>query len=112
MPIKSKSKTAKKGPVGFPPKIILMNARNWIHIEPRKHSLSAYEVLKKVIHLLRRSQQVHLFERMERFTSGDLRNIRSNSHSLFIGLTIDGKHAWQQEEEQKGDISIALMIQE
>ena len=25
---------------------------------------------------------------------------------------IDGKHAWQQEEEQKGDISTALMFQE
>ena len=24
-----------------------------------------------------------------------------HSHNLFIGLTIDGKHAWQQEEEQK-----------
>ena len=35
-----------------------MNTRNWIDIEPGKHSLSAYEVSKKVIHLLRRSQQV------------------------------------------------------
>ena len=35
-----------------------MNARNWIDIEPGKHSLSAYEVSKKVIHLLRHSQQV------------------------------------------------------
>ena len=36
-----------------------MNQRNWIDIEPGKHSLSAYEVSKKVIHLLRHSQQVH-----------------------------------------------------
>ena len=35
-----------------------MNARNWIDIEPAESSLSAYEVLKKVIHLLRHSQQV------------------------------------------------------
>ena len=35
-----------------------MNARNWIGMEPGKHSLSAYEVSKKVIHLLRHSQQV------------------------------------------------------
>ena len=35
-----------------------MNARNWIDIEPGNHSLSAYEVSKKVIHLLRHSQQV------------------------------------------------------
>ena len=38
--------------------IIPMNTRNWIDIEPGKHSLSAYEVLKKGIHL-RHSQQVH-----------------------------------------------------
>ena len=36
-----------------------MNTRNWIDIDSGKHSLSAYEVSKKVIHLLRHSQQVH-----------------------------------------------------
>ena len=36
-----------------------MNTRNWIDIEPGKHSLSAYEVSKNVIHLLRHSQQQH-----------------------------------------------------
>ena len=36
-----------------------MNRRTWIDNEPGKHSLSAYEVSKKVIHLLRHSQQVH-----------------------------------------------------
>ena len=35
-----------------------MNERKWIDIEPRKHSLSAYEVSKKVVHLLRHSQTV------------------------------------------------------
>ena len=50
---------------------------------------------------------------MERFISGQSKKIfRVNSHRFLIGLTIDGKHAWQHEEEQKGDISIALMIQE
>ena len=34
-----------------------------------------------------------------------------NSHNLLIGLTIDGKYAWQ-EDEQKGDSNIVLMIQE
>ena len=29
-----------------------------------------------------------------------------------MGLIVDGKHVWQQEEEQKGDISIALIIHE
>ena len=48
---------------------------------------------------------------MERFISGELKNIfRVNSHKFLIGLTIDGKNAWQQEEEQKGDFSTALII--
>ena len=50
---------------------------------------------------------------MEQFISGEIKKIsRVNSHRFLIGLTIDGKHARQQEEEQKGNISIALMIQE
>ena len=50
---------------------------------------------------------------MERFISGELKKIfRVNSHKFLIGLTIVGKHVWQQEEEQKGDISTALMFQE
>ena len=50
---------------------------------------------------------------MERFISGESKKIfRIHSHNLFIGLTIDGKHAWRQKEEQKGDVSTAVMIQE
>ena len=71
-------------------RIILMDRRHWIDIEPGKHSLSAYEISKKVIHLLRHSQKVHREE------DGAV-----HSHSLFIGLTIDGKHAWQQERRSK-----------
>ena len=49
----------------------------------------------------------------EQFISGVLKKIfRVNFRKFLIGLTIVGKHAWQQEEEQKGDISAALMIQE
>ena len=49
---------------------------------------------------------------MERFISGEQKKIfRIHSHNLFIGQTTDGKHVWQQEEEQKGDSSTALMIQ-
>ena len=35
-----------------------MRERKWIDIEPGKYSFSEYEVSKKVIHLLRHSQQV------------------------------------------------------
>ena len=49
---------------------------------------------------------------MEQFNSGESKKIfRINSHNLFIGLTIDGKHAWQQ-EERKGDSSTAFVLQE
>ena len=40
------------------PSIIPMNETKWIDIEPGDSSLSAYEVSKKVIHLLRHSQTV------------------------------------------------------
>ena len=47
------------------------------------------------------------------FNSGELKNIfRVNFHKFLIRLTIVGKHAWKQEEEQKGGISTALMFQE
>ena len=49
----------------------------------------------------------------ERFISRELKNIfRVNFHKFLIGLTIDGKYVWQQDEEQKGDISTALMFSE
>ena len=49
---------------------------------------------------------------MEQFNSGELRIIfRVHFHKQLTGRTIVGRHAWQQ-EEQKGDISIALIILE
>ena len=56
---KAKAKPQRRGPAGSSPRIVSMERRNWIDIEPGKHSLSEYEVSKKVIHLLRHSQKVH-----------------------------------------------------
>ena len=56
---KAKAKTQRREPAGYSPRIIPLNRRTWIDIEPGKHSLSAYEVSKNVFHLLRHSQQVH-----------------------------------------------------
>ena len=68
-----------------------MHERKWIDIEPAESSLSACEVSKKV------TFSTSTTRKMERFNSGELKNIfRVNSHRFFIGLTIDGKHAWQQ----------------
>ena len=55
----AKAKPQRREPAGYSPRIIPMKTRNWTDIEPGKHSLSAYEVSKKVVHLLRHSQQVH-----------------------------------------------------
>ena len=104
---KAKAKPRRREPAHYSPSIIPMNERNWIDIKPGNNSLSAYEVSKKEIHLLRHSQKYN--EKMtERLISGESKKIsRVNFHKFLIGLTIDGKHAWQQEEEQKGDISTA-----
>ena len=53
---KTKAKPLRREPAGL--RTISMNERNSIDIEPGNHSLSENEVPKKVIHLLRRSQQV------------------------------------------------------
>ena len=56
---KAKAKPQRREPVGSSPRIVPIGRRNWIDIEPGKYSFSDYEVSKKVIHLLRHSQQVH-----------------------------------------------------
>ena len=98
---RAKAKPQRRELAGYSPRIIPMNSRTWIDIEPGKHSLSAYGVSKKVIHLLRHSQQVHReedgavhFWRMKEKSSDSI-------CKFLAGLTLDGKHAWQQEEEQK-----------
>ena len=55
---KAKAKPQRREPANYSSSIIPMNARNWIDTEPGNHSLSAYEVSKKVIYLLRHSQLV------------------------------------------------------
>ena len=57
------------------------------------YSLSAYDVSKKVIHLLRHSQ-------------------REDDGAVQLWRIEEQLHAWQQEAERKGDISTALMFQE
>ena len=56
---KAKAKPQRKEPAASSPRIIPMERRSWIDIEPGKYPLSEYEVSKKVIHLLRHSQRVH-----------------------------------------------------
>ena len=50
---KAKAKPQRRELANYSSSINPMNGRNWIDIEPGNHSLSVYEVMKKVIHLLR-----------------------------------------------------------
>ena len=96
---KANAKPQRREPAGSSPIIVPIESRNWIDIEPGKCSFSEHEVPKKVTFLF----VIHnkcIEKKTERFISGELKKIfRINSHNLFIGLTIDGKHVWQQEEE-------------
>ena len=100
MPVKDKSKTTKKRTCWLFTKNRSIERRNWIDIEPGKYSFSDYEVSKKVTYLPSSFKTSASRRRMEQFISGESKKIfRVNSHSLFIGLTVGRKHAWQEEEE-------------
>ena len=50
---------------------------------------------------------------MEQFNSGELKKFfRNISCIVIIGLIASGKHAWQEEEETRKDISTVLILQE
>ena len=107
---KAKAKPQRREPAGSSPRIVPIERRNWIDIEPGKYSLSEYEVSKKVIYLLRHSQQVHREEDGAVHFWRMKENLQNQfSQSIHWSDTIDGKHAWQQEDEYKGDSSTVLM---
>ena len=56
---KAKAKPQRREPAGSSPRIVPIERRNWIDIEPGKYSLSDYEASKKVTYLLRHGQHVH-----------------------------------------------------
>ena len=56
---KAKAKPQRREPVGSSPRFVPIDRRNWIDVEPGKYSHSEYGVSKKVINLLRHSQQMH-----------------------------------------------------
>ena len=95
---KAKEKPQRREPVDLP-SIVLMNERKWIDIEPEESSLSAYEISKKEIHLLRHCQSLQReddgavqFWRIKNF-------LQNQFPQVPFGRMIVGKHAWQQEEE-------------
>ena len=87
---KAKAKPQKRELVDTPI-IIPMHERRWIDSEPSEQTLSAYEVWKKVISLLRHNQSVH----REEF------HFEINSHKYSIGQMSVGKLVWLHEEVLK-----------
>ena len=100
---KSKAKPQRREPADASPRIVPLGRRNWIDIEPGKHSFSDYEVSKKVTYLLRLSQHVH----REEDGAVHFWRIKENLQSQFP----HSPHAWQ-EEEIKQHSSTVLMLQE
>ena len=50
---KAKGKPQRREPAGSYPRTTPIEKRTWTDVEPRKYSLSDYEVSKKLVHLLR-----------------------------------------------------------
>ena len=56
---------------------------------------------------------MYIEKMMEQFNSGELKIIfRSISHFAFIGLTVSGRKAWQEEDETRRDTSTVKILQE
>ena len=116
---KAKAKPQRREPTGSSSKIIPMERMSWIDTDPGKYSLSAYEVSKKVIRLLRHSQKVHreddravhIWRIKENLQIPFPQSIHWSDDRWKVCLAAGGG-AKRQEEEQKGDISTALMFQE
>ena len=86
------AKPQRREPAGSSPRIIPIERRNWIDIEPRKYSLSEYEVSKKVIHLLRHSQRVH----REEYGAVHFWRIKENLQSQFSQIPHWSDNRWKE----------------
>ena len=80
-------------------------------IEPSKRNLASYDFSKKVINLLRHNQMLQRHEDGAIDFYKIIFHLR-NHHSHIIGLMIDGKLVWLQEEDRNEFISSALIIWE
>ena len=106
---KTKSKPQRREPDGSSPRIVPIVRRNWIDIEPGN-------ILSPIMRYRRKSRiffvthNMCIEKKMKQFISGESKKIfRNISHTLFIGLMVGGKYAWQ-EEEIKEDSSPVLML--
>ena len=107
----AKAQQQRREPVDSP-SIIPMNERKWIDIGPGEYSLSAYEISKKVINLLRHSQTV------QREDDGAVQfwRIKNYLQNQFPQVQYWSDDGWKAclaaGGDRKGDISAALIFQE
>ena len=108
---KAKAKPQERDFASSSTRTIPTRERTWTDVEPGKQSLSDYPVSKKLIRLLRHGSLPR--EDDERLNSGELKIIfRNISCIAIIGLTKNGRAAWQEEEEKRKDFSTALILPE
>ena len=109
---KAKAKPQKRETVELP-STIPMNERKWIDIEPAEPSLSLRTRSRRKSSIFFDIIKRYNERMMEQFNSGESSFIFGiNLHKSLVGRMIVGKHAWQKEEDQKEDISTALISQE
>ena len=107
---KAKAKPQQREPVGTPT-IIPMHERKWIDIEPSEQTLAAYDLIEE-------SDQSSSTQSNSTAGRRWSNSIELNFifeiiiHKDRIGLMIDGKFVWPQKEDEKEDISVALIFQE
>ena len=88
---KAKAKPQRREFVGSSPRTVPIGKRTWIDIEPGKHSLSAYEVSKKVMYLLRHSQQMH----REEYGAVQFWRIKENLQKYFLHSPHSSDSKWK-----------------
>ena len=109
---RAKAKPQKRETVESP-SIIPMNERKWIDIEPGNSSLSLRTRSRRKSSIFFDTIKRYNEKMTEQSNSGESSSIFGiNFHKTNIGQMIVGKYAWQQEEDQKEDISTALIFQE
>ena len=109
---KAKAKPQKRETVELP-STFPMNERKWIDIEPAESSLSLRTRSRRKSSIFFDTVKRYNEKMTEQFNSGESSFIFGiNSHKFLVGQMSVGKFAWQQEEDQKEDISTALIFQE
>ena len=95
---KAKAKPQRREPAGSSPVVVSIGKRTWTDIEPGTFFLRLWSIEESNVSSSSFTKCIE--KKMEQFISGESKKIfRISSHTLLIGLTVNGKYAWQEEEE-------------